>query len=396
MKQHDLKSCDKLLHQLLDGADTEPGTSGLTGPDAERLSRYQECLMHLGGHQEKAPDDFVPRVMAALSEKPCLTWTDRLKSFWPKRRFWAIPALAGALAMLIVMAGLSLFRPLPNTALIPVVLDLYAPSALQVQLVGTFSNWKPGAYPLKGPDPVGYWIIDIKLPPGRHEYSFLINGSRLVPDDDGEALRADGFGHENSVLLLNDGPREFDQPCTFTPSEYATMSNSLPEQAREILEPLFQNDPSKTASKHVFLKLQEGILEKTRPDTLKSAVHNRLAAFKKARILLAETDHGTSIETDPTLLNATAFALESGQDPASLQDVLIAGKGKSSNRVAAVIELGETLNYVGLETEILALIMKDCLLKGLNNQQIKRVTQHVKEKLRKEINHKAIYDELWV
>jgi len=358
--------------------------------------KNRDKLKRLENHQEKAPDDFVARVMAALPEKPRLTWADRLKSFWPKRRFWAMPALAGALAMLIVMAGLSLFRPLPTAALIPVVLDLYAPSANQVQLVGTFSNWMPGVFRLKGPDALGYWVIEIKLPPGRYEYTFLVNGSRLVPDDDGEALRADGFGHENSVLLLKDGPREFDQPYTFTASEYATMSHSLPEQARAIIEPLLQNDLSDITSKHVFLKLQEGILEKAPPDALKSAVHNRHAAFKKARALLAETDHGASIETDPTLLNATAFALESGQDPSSLKDVLIAGKGKTSRQVAAVIELGETLDYVGMAPETLLLVMKDCLSKNLDPQQIKRVTEHVTEKLLKGDDHKAIHDQLWI
>ncbi|OQY51111.1 MAG: hypothetical protein B6240_00320 [Desulfobacteraceae bacterium 4572_87] len=358
--------------------------------------KSRDKLKRLESHQEKAPDDFVVRVMAALPEKPHLAWADRLKSFWPKRRFWPIPALAGALAMFLFVAGLTLFRSPEKSGLIPVVLDLYAPSANQVQLVGTFSNWMPGVFCLKGPDALGYWVIDIKLPPGRYEYTFLVNGSRLVPDDDGDALRADGFGHENSVLLLNDGLREFDQPCTFTLSEYATMSHSLPEQARSIMDPLFQNDPSNIVSKHVFLKLQEGILEKVRPDILKSAVHNRHAAFKKARTLLAETNYGASIETNPTLLNATAFALESGFDPSSIKDVLTAGKGKTSGQISAVIELGETLDYVGMAPETLLLIMKDCLLKNLAPRQIERVMEHVTEKLRKGDNHKAIRDELWV
>jgi len=78
-----------------------------------------------------------------------------------------------------------------------VELDLYAPSANRVQLVGTFSGWMPEAHSLKGPDAVGYWVINIKLPPGRHEYAFLVNGSKLVPDDDGEAFRPDGFGGSN-------------------------------------------------------------------------------------------------------------------------------------------------------------------------------------------------------
>jgi hypothetical protein len=64
--------------------------------------------------------------------------------------------------------------------------------------------------------------------------------------------------------------------------------------------------------------------------------------------------------------------------------------------VAAVIELGETLDYVGLEPVILVSIIKDCLSKNLDPRQIKRVTEHVMEKLRKGDDHKAIRDELWV
>ena len=396
MKQQDPKNRDDLLHHLLDGSDREPETSGLTESDIERFSRYRECLTDLETHQEKAPADFTSRVMAALPEKPHLPWAHRLRPLWPEKRFWAIPAMAGALAMLFIIGGITFFRSPGNTGLIPVALDLRVPSAKQVELVGTFSDWTPGAFRLKGPDPLGYWVIDIKLPPGRYEYSFLIDGSRLVPDDDGEFLRADGFGRKNSVLLLNYGLREFDQPHTLTLSEFATMSLSLPEWARSIMDPLFQNDPSNIVSKHVFLKLREGVLEKVKPDTLKSAVHNRHAAFKKARGLLAETDYGASIEAGPTLLNATAFALESGQDPSSLKDVLIGGKGKSSRQVAAVIEAGEILHRAGLEQDMLSSIMKDCLSKDLNPRQMKRVTEQIMEQLQKGTNHKTIYDALWV
>ncbi|MCP4577626.1 MAG: hypothetical protein GY846_15225 [Deltaproteobacteria bacterium] len=395
MKQQDIKNRDNLLHHLLDSFGSEPETSGLTGTDAERLSQYQEYLADLETHQERAPADFASRVMAALPEKPHLSWADRLKSFWPDRRFWAVPGMAGALAMLFLLAGLTLFQAPEKTGLIPVELDLYAPSANRVQLVGTFSGWMPEAHSLKGPDAVGYWVINIKLPPGRHEYAFLVNGSKLVPDDDGEAIRPDGFGGSNSLIVLKESPGDFDRMPPFTLSEYADISHSLPQQTRNILDPLFQNNPSKSTSKHVFLKLREGLLKKAQPDTLKSTVHNRYAVFKKARGLLAGTGHETEIASDPFLLNATAFALESGFDPLSLKDVLASGKGKTSEQIAAVIELGEALNYLEFEDETLLLIMKDCLMKNLDPQQIERVTEHVTEKLQKGQDRKTILSKIW-
>ncbi len=437
-----MKNRDKILHELLDGVAPQLEASVLRSPDAERLSRYRDSLKRLETHSEQAPDDFVARIMDALPSKPRLNWADRMKSFWPEKRFWAIPALAGALAMLFIIGGITLFHIPGNTGLIPVVLDLRAPSARQVELVGTFSDWTPGGFILKGPDPAGYWAILIKLPPGRYEYAFLVNGSRLVPDDDGEALRPDGFGNENSLLLVKGGPSQFVDPYGFASHEYTTISLndpggpafSLPDQNRElwqailrdgvatgierdkmenllsqlagagitpdearcVLSLLFQDDQADDHAPYVFHKIQESILKKTRPETLKAMAESRYQAFKKASALLVQTGHEAPFETDPFLLNTTAFALEDGQSLASLQEILGSAKGNSSAQLAAVIEAGETLRHAGLEPEILALIMKDCLRKGLNSQQINRVTRHVKEKLQEGTDHKIILNEIWI
>ena len=437
-----MKNRDKILHDLLDGADPEWEASVLQGPDAERLSRYRDSLSRLESHQEQAPADFTSRVMTSLPDKPSLSWADKLKSFWPERRLWTMPALSGALAMLFLMAGLTFFRSPENTGLVPVILDLYAPSAKQVELVGTFSNWAPKALRLKGPGPVGFWAIAVKLPPGRYEYAFLVNGSQLVPDDDGEALRPDGFGGENSLLLLKTAGWNLDQDYGFTSDDYvvipeidpegtapslpdgnrgqwrtildrgvasdvksdametivayAASADISPEQALIILEPLFQDAQAGNHTPYILRKTQECILKKGRSDTLKAITQARHEAFKEARILLARTGQSASITSDPALLDATAFALESGQDPSFLQEVLSMAKGKSSTQVAAVIEAGETLHHAGLDPESLKLIMKDCLQKDLDSQQIKRVTEQVKEKLIEGSDHKIIYDELWV
>jgi hypothetical protein len=442
MKHKATKSEERLLHQLLDGVETEPATASLADFDAERLSRYRESLERLEKHQEKAPDDFVSRVMGALPDKPHLAWSDRLKSFWPERRLWPVPALSGALAMLILVAGLTLFYSSRNAGLIPVVLDLYAPSAKQVELVGTFSNWMPKAFRLKGPDAVGYWAIAVKLPPGRYEYAFLINGSQVVPDDDGEELRPDGLGQKNSLLLLRSAPRQLDREYGFTSDEYVTLAkndpdeqalpltlgnrdqwqvlldrgvaagvnmealekllshlanaNINPEQARTILEPLIQDAQANDDTRYIFLKIHECILKKALPETFKAIAKSRYEAFKKASALLAQTGYEVSTDNHSALLNATAFALESGQDPTFLRDILSAGKGKSFNRVTAVIEAGETLYYAGLEPEIIKLIMEDCLRKDLESQQMKRITDLVEEKLRDGTDHKTIRNKLWI
>jgi len=442
MKRKESENQDKLLHHLLDAANIEPETSLSEGLDADRLTLYRESLKDLENHEERVPDGFASRVMAALPDKPRHTWGDKLKSFWPERRFWAVPAISGALAMLMIMAGITLFRSTPNTLLIPVVLDLYAPSAKQVELVGTFSNWMPKAFRLKGPDATGYWAIAVKLPPGRYEYAFMINGSQIVPDDDGEGLRPDGFGHENSLLLLKKDEWPFDQRYQFTAGEYLTIpgnepkgqmfypsnrnrelwqalldrgiaagvqkqtienllshlasANMSPDEARNMLEPLFQDFQAGHPTRDIFLKIHECILKRALPETLKAIAERRHEAFKNARAMLVQTGYSTSMNTYPALVNATAFALESGQDPAFLRVILSAGKGKSSEQITAVIEAGEILYYAGLEPEILKAIIEDCLRRGLKGLQVERVTEQVQESIRKGTDHRTIRNKLWI
>ena len=440
MKQRNPKTQNKMLHHLLDAADVGTGLDALTEHEDRRLSRYRESLNRLETHREAAPDDFASRVMAALSDKPRPTWGDRLRSFWPERRFWPVPLLSGALATLLLVMGLALFRA-PSNTLIPMVLDLYAPSAKKVELVGTFSHWMPKTFRLKGPDAVGYWAIAVKLPPGRYEYAFLINGSQLVPDDDGEAFRADGLGRENSLLLLRAAPPQSDRQYGFTPDEYVAIhdeahvqapslpsgkrepwrslldgavaagvprktveslvnhlavANLSPREARKMLEPLLRDARGGHDLGPVFLKIHECILKKADPEVVKSVVQKRRDAYERAMALLVRTGHGTKRETDLTLLDATAFALESNPDPTSLEELLTAAKGRSSDQIAAVIEAGETLQYDGLNSEPLRLILKDCLQKNLRPQQIHRVIEHIEEKLRKGADPMTIRNGLWV
>jgi hypothetical protein len=46
------------------------------------------------------------------------------------------------------------------------------------------------------------WAITLELPEGRHEYAFLIDGQRVISDPGAHFYQADGFGNQNSVLIL--------------------------------------------------------------------------------------------------------------------------------------------------------------------------------------------------
>jgi len=51
----------------------------------------------------------------------------------------------------------------------------HAPNARAVFLAGTFNQWNTKAAPMKkGAD--GNWATAIELPPGRHEFKFVVDG----------------------------------------------------------------------------------------------------------------------------------------------------------------------------------------------------------------------------
>lgn len=75
------------------------------------------------------------------------------------------------------------------------------PNARRVELVGDFNEWAKGATQLKRSGAPGVWTVSVPLSPGRHEYAFIINGTRWVADP--LAVKSsDDFGTESSVIRV--------------------------------------------------------------------------------------------------------------------------------------------------------------------------------------------------
>jgi len=74
-------------------------------------------------------------------------------------------------------------------------------NARRVELVGDFNEWAKGTTQLKRSGAPGVWTVSVPLSPGRHEYAFIINGSRWVADP--LAVKSsDDFGTESSVIRV--------------------------------------------------------------------------------------------------------------------------------------------------------------------------------------------------
>lgn len=76
---------------------------------------------------------------------------------------------------------------------------LEAPQARAVSLAGDFSGWAP-TYTMKRSEP-GVWTIVVPLTPGVHDYSFIVDGEKWIPDPAAPAM-ADGFGGMNSRIAV--------------------------------------------------------------------------------------------------------------------------------------------------------------------------------------------------
>ena len=79
---------------------------------------------------------------------------------------------------------------------------IVAPSARQVALVGDFNDWDKGQTPLLKVAANGVWTAEVKLPPGRYAYAFLVDGQRWVADPDAPRAVGDDFGRPSSVVTV--------------------------------------------------------------------------------------------------------------------------------------------------------------------------------------------------
>jgi hypothetical protein len=190
------------IHRLLDGQDPPSRQPAPDTPEGERWAEYRETLDLLAEETAAAPEDLLQEVLAALPAEPERTWGERLRCLWPGGTRWLAPTLAGALAALLLVVVVGRLGPQTSPDAVAVTFEVHAPGAHEVDLVGSFNGWRPGELVLRGPDAAGYWTTTVRLPSGRYEYLFLVDGKQWVTDPWATAHRPDGFGRANALIEL--------------------------------------------------------------------------------------------------------------------------------------------------------------------------------------------------
>lgn len=183
-----------------------------SGPGAVEEERLRELL---GAIKEdvRAPAGFHASVMRAVAEVPQSPWR-RLVDWWLRPRAVLVTPAAGLVAVAAAVAVVALWpgaqpSDLASTpdgsAQVVTRFVLVAPQASSVHLTGDFVAWSREGIALEDLRGSGIWTTDVPLPPGVYQYTFVIDGSEWTPDPRAVSQVDDGFGQQNSVVIVPAG-----------------------------------------------------------------------------------------------------------------------------------------------------------------------------------------------
>ena len=182
-------------------------------PDSD-LEKLGQALKHLP--QEEPPYDLAAAVLKKVKPKQSSIW-QRLRQWATTPRTYTVSPLrlaplATVLIVVLVLAGrFTTMSPEQKTAelqtpkMVTIRFTFAAPQADSVALIGTFNLWSPERHVMHADRKSGTWELEVKLPAGRHEYSFLVDGNKAVPDPKAMFTKDDGFGNRNSIIIVENG-----------------------------------------------------------------------------------------------------------------------------------------------------------------------------------------------
>jgi hypothetical protein len=180
---------------------------------------------------ERLDEGFEARVMLALDTARFADARASAPSWWRRPRTVTLSPLGG-LAMAAGLAGLVALGALAGRATAAsgavaadarVAADRSSPDTVHlvrfvfvardaeaVSLVGDFNGWQKGAAPLAEPGEGGLWTVSVPVPPGRHEYAFIVrrNGGEDWVADPFATKVVDEFRTESSVISVAERTRD--------------------------------------------------------------------------------------------------------------------------------------------------------------------------------------------
>ena len=158
---------------------------------------------------------FEDRVMAVVRAETPIRYPGARAPWWRRPRTLRLSplatlGLAAGFAALVAVGTLATTGRFGAAEAVPVATDtvhlvrfaISAPDARSVALLGDFNGWTRSGTELSASPVAGVWTITLPLPPGRHQYAFLIDGERWVIDPTAVIVH-DEFGTETSVVTVS-------------------------------------------------------------------------------------------------------------------------------------------------------------------------------------------------
>lgn len=190
----------------------------------ERISAYVRA-------PEKVGEDFAARAMERIrviaTESSQLTEPAPVQGWWTRPRILTLSplvglAMAASIGAVVALGTLAVARltdangakvaanttvslPAPISRAVDTVhivrFVLMVPGAKNVSLVGDFNAWEKGATALEQTGREGVWAASVVVPPGRHEYAFIVDGNRWVADP-AAPVKTDEYNVESSIVSV--------------------------------------------------------------------------------------------------------------------------------------------------------------------------------------------------
>ena len=165
------------------------------------------------------PESLTENVLATIKPKKLTFWERlwrRLRTPVSMSPLRLLPASASVLAIFALAVALLWRDPgerivtqrihqVPDQALNTVVLFLDRPDATEVEVIGSFNNWSQEGVRMVWDKDRGLWVGALHLRRGSYEYAFRVNSREIVADPKAILNRDDGFGHQNSILIIGNG-----------------------------------------------------------------------------------------------------------------------------------------------------------------------------------------------
>jgi hypothetical protein len=85
---------------------------------------------------------------------------------------------------------------------VPVQFTLDLPTATSVAVVGDFNEWNATSSPMRQLPGSDVWTATLVISPGRHVYSFVVDGKTWIADPRAPRAADSDFGKPGSVLLV--------------------------------------------------------------------------------------------------------------------------------------------------------------------------------------------------